>query len=98
MAGILRPLFLLGAAFSLGACTSQQVPPLLPHTMFNSSSQTVREVQIALRNRGYYAGVVDGWLGQYTGDGIQRFQVDHCQRAKPIINRPLRVALGIAND
>ena len=98
MAGILRPLFLLGAAACLGACTSQQVPPLLPHTMFNSSSQTVREVQIALRDRGYYAGVVDGYLGQDTGDGIQRFQVDHCQRAKPIINRLLLVSLGITSD
>jgi Putative peptidoglycan binding domain. len=58
----------------------------------------VKEVQIALRNRGYYAGVVDGWLGQDTGFGIQRFQVDHGLRVKPTIERPLLLSLGIVSE
>jgi peptidoglycan hydrolase-like protein with peptidoglycan-binding domain len=66
--------------------------------MDHSTSHVVKEVQIALRNRGYYAGVVDGYLGQDTGYGIQRFQVDHGMRVKPTIDRPLLVSLGIVRD
>jgi peptidoglycan hydrolase-like protein with peptidoglycan-binding domain len=98
MAGITRLIFLLGTAFSLGACTGEQVPLALSHPMDSGNSANVRKVQVALRERGYYAGVVDGYLGQDTAFGIQRFQVDHCQRAKPIVDRPLLVSLGIASD
>jgi peptidoglycan hydrolase-like protein with peptidoglycan-binding domain len=67
--------------------------------MYHTNSRTVRKVQVALRDRGDYAGVVDGYLGQNTANGIQRFQVEHCpQRVKPIIDRSLLVSLGIAND
>jgi peptidoglycan hydrolase-like protein with peptidoglycan-binding domain len=98
MAKIPRLIFLVGTAISLGACTSEQVPPPLSHAMDHSTSHVVKEVQIALRNRGYYAGVVDGYLGQDTGYGIQRFQVDHGMRVKPTIDRPLLVSLGIVRD
>jgi peptidoglycan hydrolase-like protein with peptidoglycan-binding domain len=66
--------------------------------MDHSTSHVVREVQIALRDRGYYAGVVDGYLGQDTGYGIQRFQIDHDLRVKPTIDRPLLVSLGIVSE
>jgi peptidoglycan hydrolase-like protein with peptidoglycan-binding domain len=98
MAKIPRLIFLLGAAVTLGACTSEQVPPTLSHAMDHSTSHIVKEVQIALRDRGYYAGVVDGYLGQDTGYGIQRFQVDHGLRVKPTVDRPLLVSLGIVGD
>ena len=97
MAGIPRLILLVGTAVSLGACTSEQVPLSLSHPMDHSNSAIVRKVQIALRDRGYYAGVVDGFLGQDTAFGIQRFQVDHCQRVVPAINRQLLVSLGIAS-
>jgi peptidoglycan hydrolase-like protein with peptidoglycan-binding domain len=98
MARIPRLIFLLGTAFSLGACTGEEVPLPLSHPTDNGNSADVRKVQVALRERGYYAGVVDGYLGQDTAFGIQRFQVDHCQRVKPIVDRPLLVSLGIVND
>lgn len=98
MARIPRLMFLLGTAFSLGACTGEEVPLPLSHPMGNNNSAIVRKVQVALRERGYYAGVVDGYLGQDTAFGIQRFQVDTCQRAKPIVDRPLLVSLGLAGD
>jgi peptidoglycan hydrolase-like protein with peptidoglycan-binding domain len=98
MGKIPRLIFLIGAAVSLGACTSEQVPPPLSHAMDHSTSHVVMEVQIALRDRGYYAGVVDGYLGQDTGYGIQRFQVDHGLRVKPTIDRPLLISLGIVSD
>jgi Putative peptidoglycan binding domain len=98
MARIPWLIFLLGTAFSLGACTGEQVPLPFSHPIGHSNSAIVRKVQLALRERGYYAGAVDGYLGQDTGFAIQRFQVDHGQRAKPIVDRPLLVSLGIAND
>ena len=91
-------MFLVGVAVYLGACTNEQVPAPLPQAMYQDNPRNTRKVQIALRDRGDYAGYVDGYLGQYTGDGIQRFQVEHCQRVKPIIDRSLLVSLGIAND
>jgi peptidoglycan hydrolase-like protein with peptidoglycan-binding domain len=93
-----RLIFLVGAAVSLAACTGEQVPPPYPQAMYHTNPNTVRKVQIALRHRGYYAGVVDGFLGQDTSYGIQRFQVDQCQRVKPVIVPPLLVSLGIATD
>jgi hypothetical protein len=98
MARIPGLIFLLGAAFSLGACTTDQLPPPLPQSMYQNNPGNIRKVQIALRDRGDYDGFVDGYLGQYTGDGIQRFEVEHCLRVKPVIDRSLLVALGIAND
>jgi hypothetical protein len=91
-------IILLGAVVSLEACTGEQVPPPLPLAIHDAKPNTVRKVQIALRDRGYYAGAVDGYLGEQTGFGIQRFQVDQCQRVKPIIDRPLLVSLGIVSE
>jgi peptidoglycan hydrolase-like protein with peptidoglycan-binding domain len=58
----------------------------------------VKQVQIALRHRGYYAGAVDGFVGYETQIAIQRFQLDHCQRVAPLITRPLLVSLGIERE
>lgn len=91
-------IFLVGTAFSVEAWAGEQAPPPLPQAMYQMNPNTVRKVQIALRDRGYYAGVVDGYLGQDTAYGIQRFQVDQCQRVKPVIVPALLVSLGIASD
>jgi hypothetical protein len=89
-------MLLIGVAVSVGACADEQFPPLKSYAMYSSSPAIVRKVQIALRNRGYYAGVLDGFLGEDTAIGIQRFQVDHCQRVAPVIDRSLLASLGIA--
>jgi peptidoglycan hydrolase-like protein with peptidoglycan-binding domain len=96
MVAIVRLMVLIGIAVSLGACSDEQVPPAKSPTIYPADSAIVRKVQIALRNRGYYASVVDGFLGQSTALSIQRFQVDHDQVARPYIDRPLLVSLGIS--
>jgi Putative peptidoglycan binding domain len=98
MAEISRLIILIGVVVSLGACTGEQVPPLLPQVMYHANPAVVTKVQLALRDRGYYPGIVDGYIGQDTADGIQRFQVDHGQRVKSITDPPLLVSLGIASD
>jgi hypothetical protein len=92
-----RLMFLIGGAVCLGACSDEQASvqsrPVLP-----PNPPIVRKVQVALRNRGYYAGVIDGFLGQYTATGIERFQVDRDQQVKPVIDRTLLTSLGIDHD
>jgi peptidoglycan hydrolase-like protein with peptidoglycan-binding domain len=90
-----RLIFLIGAIAFLGACSDEQVTPLQARPTYSPDPAIVRKVQIALRERGYYAGLVDGFLGQNTAIGIQRFQVDHDQIADPVIDRSLLVSLGI---
>jgi hypothetical protein len=97
MAGITRLMFLIAIVICLGACSNENVPPLISPVMYPTDPAIVRRVQLALRNRGYYAGVLDGFIGQDTAIGIQRFQLDHCQRVIPVINRPLLRSLGIAS-
>jgi peptidoglycan hydrolase-like protein with peptidoglycan-binding domain len=93
-----RLVIVIGVIVSLGACTEEQVPSIERPAIYHPNPARVRKVQIALRNRRYYAGIVDGYLGQNTGIAIQMFQIDHSQRVTPMIDRPLLVSLGIASD
>jgi hypothetical protein len=96
MAGMTRILLSIGAAVSLGACSSQVALPLHPQVMFYMPrGATLKKVQTALRDRGYYAASINGFLGYNTDIAISRFQVDTCQRVKPIVDRSLLVSLGI---
>ena len=97
MGAIRGTLCLIGATLCLGACAEQALP-LLPQSMYQLNPTTVRKTQIALRHRGYYDGVADGYIGQHTANAIQRYQLDHCLRVKPITNRPLLRSLGIASN
>jgi hypothetical protein len=97
MAILIRLIWVIGV-LSLGACTAEQPePPLLTNVWYPADASTVKSVQIALRKRHYYQGAADGFLGQETGAAIERFQMDHGLRVKPVIDRPLLVALGIVN-
>lgn len=89
-------MFLIGMAIALGACSEEQVPPPFSRTFYPTDPAVVRRVQIALRNRGYYAGIIDGFMGQNTAIGIERFQIDHDQRVIPVISRSLLRSLAIA--
>jgi hypothetical protein len=57
----------------------------------------LRQVQIALRRQGYYSGYADGFLGDRTARAISRFQLDHEQPVRPVVNRWLLVNLGIVS-
>jgi hypothetical protein len=98
MAVIPRLMILIGAIAFLGACSDEQVTPLQERSTYSDDPAIVRKVQVALRERGYYAGVVDGFLGQDTSTGIERFQVDHDQAVVPRIDRSLLVSLGIRSN
>ena len=58
----------------------------------------VEQVQQALRERGYYKGEIDGFMGENTQIAIQNFYVDHCYRVAPLITRWLLAQLGVGSD
>ena len=58
----------------------------------------VEQVQHALRERGYYKGEIDGFMGENTQIAIQTFYVDHCYRVAPVITRWLLAQLGVGSD
>ena len=73
---------------------TSSVPALL-----SQRDAVVKQVQLALRQRGYScAHAIDGFMGLYTQEAIQRFEVDHCQRTAPLITRRLLISLGIERD
>jgi peptidoglycan hydrolase-like protein with peptidoglycan-binding domain len=92
----MKRILLIGVACSLAVCTEGQVSPTEQSVAYHANAPIVRKVQIALRNRGYYHGLVDGYLGEDTGIAIQRFQIDHLKRVIPLLDPSLLVALGIA--
>jgi len=58
----------------------------------------VQQVQLALRQRGYYKGEIDGFMGDNTQIAIQAFYVDQCHPAAPVITRWLLARLGIGSE
>jgi hypothetical protein len=86
-------LLLIGVVISLAVCTEGQMPPA---GAYNFNRVIVRKVQIALRDRGYYHALEDGYLGQATGIAIQMYQIDHHIRVIPLLDPSLLISLGIA--
>jgi peptidoglycan hydrolase-like protein with peptidoglycan-binding domain len=62
------------------------------------SDPVVKQVQLALRRRGYYTGPINGFLGENTQIAIQKFQVCHCCVVAPLVTRWVLVALGIGSE
>jgi peptidoglycan hydrolase-like protein with peptidoglycan-binding domain len=62
------------------------------------SDPIVAQVQLALRRRGYYAGPINGFLGQNTQIAIQKFQISQCCAVAPLINRWVLVGLRIGSE
>lgn len=62
------------------------------------STHIVEQVQLALRQRGYYRGEIDGFMGDNTQIAIQLFYVDNCYRVAPLVTSWLLVRLGIGSD
>ena len=60
-----------------------------------SSTETIKSVQRALKERNYYAGEASGTLDQVTRDGLARFQLDQHQPATGDADAATVTALGV---
>jgi peptidoglycan hydrolase-like protein with peptidoglycan-binding domain len=58
--------------------------------------QVIENVQIALRNQGYYHGAIDGSIGPRTRDALARYQRDHGLLVTSAIDQPTLATLGLA--
>jgi peptidoglycan hydrolase-like protein with peptidoglycan-binding domain len=90
-------LFTLSIAGNLYATGPEYGTSSVP-VLLSQRDAVVKQVQRALRQRGYYPHAIDGFLGQDTGEAIQRFEVDHCLRTAPLVTRQLLIALGIERE
>lgn len=60
-----------------------------------NTSNTIKQVQQALNDIGYDAGVADGIMGQKTKDAVEQFQKDNGLTIDGIIGKQVKDALGI---
>ncbi len=101
-------IFLVLASFPVaGIAFDQRIPYYQRGAEYNVYSEPVRlslsthiveQVQLALRQRGYYRGEIDGFMGDNTQIAIQMFYLDNCYRVAPLVTSWLLVRLGIGWD
>ena len=63
-----------------------------------SRSQEVRDIQTALKNKGYYTGSIDGIFGTNTKKAVTAFQRDNGLKADGIAGEKTLKALGITKS
>jgi len=56
----------------------------------------LENVQVALRDQGYYAGAIDGLVGPQTRAALAAFQRDHGLVVTAAVDEPTLVTLGLA--
>jgi hypothetical protein len=58
--------------------------------------QIIVNVQVALQQQGYYAGAIDGELGEQTRGALAAFQADHGLAVTSAVDRPTLQTMGLA--
>jgi peptidoglycan hydrolase-like protein with peptidoglycan-binding domain len=58
--------------------------------------QVLENVQLALRDQGYYSGAIDGLIGPETRAALAAFQRDHGLIVTAAVDEPTLVTLGLA--
>jgi hypothetical protein len=58
--------------------------------------QVLENVQLALRDQGYYPGAIDGLIGPQTRSALAAFQRDHGLVVTAAVDEPTLVTLGLA--
>ncbi|MBR4100003.1 MAG: spore cortex-lytic enzyme [Clostridia bacterium] len=81
----------LGLAFSIF------ITGALALSKMGSRSQEVRQIQTALKERGYFNSNIDGIFGTITKKAVERFQKDNGLTVDGIAGKNTLKALGITN-
>ena len=61
-----------------------------------SPGQVIENVQLALRDEGYYPGAIDGLMGPQTRSALGAYQRDHGLVITEAVDEPTLVTLGLA--
>ena len=61
-----------------------------------SPGQVIENVQLALRDEGYYPGAIDGLVGPQTRAALAAYQRDHGLIVTAAVDEPTLVTLGLA--
>jgi Putative peptidoglycan binding domain len=69
--------------------------PIYGYNDFNPG-QVIQNVQLALRDQGYYPGSIDGLVGPQTRAALTAFQRDHGLIVTSAVDEPTLVALNLA--
>ena len=59
-----------------------------------TATLSIRQIQTALKNAGFYKGPIDGKLGQQTKSAIKRFQKAHGLKADGVVGKRTASALS----
>ncbi len=73
----------------------QAISPAPPAPVPSASVPTVRQVQQALKSRGFLAGPVDGMMGPATERALRQFQESENLQTTGQLNRQTIAALGV---
>lgn len=76
---------------------SLSVTSVFALSKIGSRSEEVRQIQTALKNRGYFDSKVDGIFGTITKKAVERFQKDNGLKVDGIAGKKTLNALGITN-
>ena len=59
------------------------------------ANRIIEDVQLALQQQGYYAGLIDGLLRPQTRGALAAFQSDHGLAITSAVDRPTSQTLGL---
>ena len=83
--------------FSVLLIITVSVTSVFALSKIGSRSDEVRQIQTALKNRGYFNSKVDGIFGTITKNAVERFQKDNGLKVDGIAGKNTLKALGITN-
>ena len=78
------------------SASSQSLQPVYEYNDF-SSKMTVRQIQGALKNAGYYDGAIDGKMGPKTKEAIKEFQKEYGLKPDGVVGTKTRSKLSNFN-
>ena len=87
----------LTASAALYCKNKNEIVETISYVSWGTRGQLVRDVQQALKNRGYYTGNVDGIYGTGTYNAIVSFQRDNGLTTDGIAGEATLRALGISS-
>lgn len=94
----LKIVFLFISILTLAVFVHSKIyrPAITTSTKLGDKNNTVKEIQTALNQKGYYNGAIDGIFGNGTKEAVIKFQAENNLEADGIVGEKTATALGLA--